>query len=561
MCSATPTDAPRMRSRACGNASRPRRRPSVTARAASRMTEHGRARRRPGRAARAHARAQAAGEGRQGRLRLERSARGAGENPRGSRRDRSRARRRRESRRSRGEIGDLLFALVNLARHLGSIRKAPCAAPMRNSNAASRRSSARSPRRGKAPQEATLAEMDALWNEAKAGEKKTAERRSRDTDEALRPPAQICRARSAPWPDRRARSLPDGRLRASVLVEHLGVAVQPVRARAVGGIERNFEHDAAFRRAAPRSRRQRVRALPRSPPTPGPDVGRRPPFGEISQRACALPHRAGRSCSRPRSPARAAPRRCRARAAPPRRRAICASLSSCEMSRTCRMTSASITSSSVARNAATSMVGRSEMKPTVSDRMTRAPCGRASARKRRIERREQHVGFEHGGAGQAVEQRRLAGIGVADQRDDRIRHALAALAMQLAALLDLLQLGLDASDALARSRGGRPRSASRRGRRESRSRRAGAPDASRSAPAGSSGRSDARVRPAARLPWCARAGRRFPGSGRCGRAPWRSRPSRDCAAAPARARNRSRPASASRLLTSPAISSTLPVPI
>src|SRR5262249_21755497 len=58
----------------------------------------------------------------------------------------------------------------------------------------------------------------------------------------------------------------------------------------------------------------------------------------------------------------------------------CASLSSCETSRTCRITSAATTSSSVARKAATSVVGRSEMKPTVSERMIFAPCGRSSAR-------------------------------------------------------------------------------------------------------------------------------------------------------------------------------------
>jgi hypothetical protein len=44
-------------------------------------------------------------------------------------------------------------------------------------------------------------------------------------------------------------------------------------------------------------------------------------------------------------------------------------------SRTWRMTSAESTSSSVARKAAMSEVGRSEMKPTVSDRMILRPCG------------------------------------------------------------------------------------------------------------------------------------------------------------------------------------------
>ena len=82
-----------------------------------------------------------------------------------------------------------------------------------------------------------------------------------------------------------------------------------------------------------------------------------------------------------------------------------------------------------------------------------------------------------------------------------------------------------------------------------------------SAPAGSSDSSDARARPAARLPASARAGRKFPGSGRCGRAPSRSTPFRDCAAAPATARNPSRRVPASSVLTSPAISSTLPLPM
>ena len=84
------------------------------------------------------------------------------------------------------------------------------------------------------------------------------------------------------------------------------------------------------------------------------------------------------------------------------------------------------TSSSVARNAATSWVGRSEMNPTVSDRIALSKPGSAICAHRRVERREQQVLGHHLGAGQAVEQRRLAGIGIADQRDHRPRRPLAA---------------------------------------------------------------------------------------------------------------------------------------
>jgi ATP diphosphatase len=68
------------------------------------------------------------------------------------------------------EVGDLLFAAVNLARHL----RADPDALLRQTNqkfesrfSAIERALAA---RGKAPQEATLAEMDALWEEAKARE-------------------------------------------------------------------------------------------------------------------------------------------------------------------------------------------------------------------------------------------------------------------------------------------------------------------------------------------------------------------------------------------------------
>ena len=71
-----------------------------------------------------------------------------------------------------GEIGDLLFAVVNLARHLDV-----------DPESALRTTNLKFERRfgaiedalaaqGKTPQDATLGEMDALWDAAKAGEKK-----------------------------------------------------------------------------------------------------------------------------------------------------------------------------------------------------------------------------------------------------------------------------------------------------------------------------------------------------------------------------------------------------
>ena len=69
------------------------------------------------------------------------------------------------------EVGDLLFAVVNLARHLdadpeGVLRKANLKFERRF--AAIERALAA---RGKTPKNASLAEMDELWNEAKAAEK------------------------------------------------------------------------------------------------------------------------------------------------------------------------------------------------------------------------------------------------------------------------------------------------------------------------------------------------------------------------------------------------------
>ena len=55
----------------------------------------------------------------------------------------------------------------------------------------------------------------------------------------------------------------------------------------------------------------------------------------------------------------------------------------------------------------------------------------------------------HVGAGQAIEQRRFAGIGVADQRDDAIRHPLPAGAVQAPRRLHFFDIALEPRDALA----------------------------------------------------------------------------------------------------------------
>jgi ATP diphosphatase len=70
------------------------------------------------------------------------------------------------------ETGDLLFALVNLARHVG----ADPDLALRGTNAKFERRFAYIERalaaRGRKPEQASLAEMDALWNEAKGEEGK-----------------------------------------------------------------------------------------------------------------------------------------------------------------------------------------------------------------------------------------------------------------------------------------------------------------------------------------------------------------------------------------------------
>ena len=94
--------------------------------------------------------------------------------------------------------------------------------------------------------------------------------------------------------------------------------------------------------------------------------------------------------------------------------------------------SASVTSSSVDLNASTRPCGSLWMKPTVSVSVISRPSGRRQAARRGVQRREQHVGLQDAGAGQRVEQRRLAGVGVADERHAEDAAARARLALELA---------------------------------------------------------------------------------------------------------------------------------
>jgi ATP diphosphatase len=75
-----------------------------------------------------------------------------------------------EARTAREEVGDLLFAAVNLARHLGADPEAA----LRSTNEKFERRFGYIERAlasaGKTPEQSTLAEMDELWNEAKQRE-------------------------------------------------------------------------------------------------------------------------------------------------------------------------------------------------------------------------------------------------------------------------------------------------------------------------------------------------------------------------------------------------------
>src|SRR6202795_2899784 len=68
--------------------------------------------------------------------------------------------------------------------------------------------------------------------------------------------------------------------------------------------------------------------------------------------------------------------------------------------------------------------------------------------KRRVESGEQHVRRQYARRRHAIKKRRLASIGVTDESDNRIRDALAAIAMQFTRAFDLFELAFDAGDTI-----------------------------------------------------------------------------------------------------------------
>ena len=110
---------------------------------------------------------QIASRARRRRLRLGECRAGARQAPRGARRVRRGAPQRASQDELEDELGDMLFVLVNLARFV----KVDPEQALRRTNAKFRRASATSSEARRAaaeqPEEATIEEMEALWQEAK----------------------------------------------------------------------------------------------------------------------------------------------------------------------------------------------------------------------------------------------------------------------------------------------------------------------------------------------------------------------------------------------------------
>ena len=209
--------------------------------------------------------------------------------------------------------------------------------------------------------------------------------------------------------------------------------------------------------------------------------------------------------------------------------------------------------------ASTSSWGRFEMKPTVSVKSTVSPPGSWRWRVRGSSVTKRRFSVDHVGVGHGVEHRGLAGVGVAHEGHLAVAPPVAALALDVARAVDLLELAANVVDALdeaapvdlelglARPAGA---DADRPAGTASRRRGAVAAAGTRAAPA----------RPGRGPRGCARSGRRCRGSPRCGRSRCARGSSRGCAAGPARARARRRPCRRRPRGTVSRSSSTLPEP-
>ena len=182
-------------------------------------------------------------------------------------------------------------------------------------------------------------------------------------------------------------------------------------------------------------------------------------------------------------------------------------------------------------------------------------AGELEAAGGRVERVEEPVPHPDLGPGQRVEQRRLAGVGVAGEGDPGQRGAVAPRAHHAAVALEPARAA-GAAPRCGRGRGGgRSRSGSRPGpwcrcRRPS-GRRRGARGGSRGRACGPCCIRAGRARPGACPRPSGRGRRRCRGSPRCGRSPARPAPPRGCAPGAARARRRRRPGSRRRRRSRP----------
>ena len=213
--------------------------------------------------------------------------------------------------------------------------------------------------------------------------------------------------------------------------------------------------------------------------------------------------------------------------------------SSADASTTCTSRSASAATDSVDLNASTSWCGQLADEPDGVGEQHLLAAGQVEAAGGGVERGEEAVLDEHAGVGEPVEERRLAGVRVADDRDALGAGRGAAPCAAWRGACRSRAARPRACGCAAGCAGGRPRAASRRDRgcRSGAARRGGAAGLLRqrgalAADARAAGSGAAPARPAPCPPGCGRSGRRCRGSPRCGR--WRCAraASRGCAAAP-----------------------------